>query len=92
MSDTFGKRGTVNHISELSKLAQQEYKRRHNMASHIHWELCGKDILERIKKWYEQTLDRVIENKGHQILCNMNIQCVQVIEDRRPDNWCSSYR
>ena len=44
-----GKRGeSVQHIiSECEKLAQKEYKRRHdNVAKKIHWELCKKNALE----------------------------------------------
>ena len=40
---------SVNHIvSECSKLAQKEYKRRHdNIGRIVHWKLCGKYELER---------------------------------------------
>ena len=34
---------TINHISVCSKLAQKEYKARHDWVGKvIHWEMCGK--------------------------------------------------
>ena len=45
---------TVSHIvSEYKKLAQMDYKRRHdNVAKMIHWRLCEKFILEKSDQWY----------------------------------------
>ena len=41
-------------ISECTKFAEREYKRRHNnVARIIHWSICGKHNLERTNKWYE---------------------------------------
>ena len=55
---------TVAHVvSECSKLAQTEYKRRHdNVARNIHWQLCGKCELERANNWYEQKPEGVVES------------------------------
>ena len=49
---------TVNHIiSEGSKLAQKEYKSRHDWVGKvIHWELCKKLKLHHTNKWYMQKL------------------------------------
>ena len=49
---------TISHIvSECEKLAQKEYKRRHdNVARIVHWKLCGKYNLKRSEKWYEHAL------------------------------------
>ena len=83
-----GKRGeSVQHIiSECEKLAQKEYKRRHdNVAKTIHWELCKKNALEHKEKWYEHNPEGVAENEGVKLLWDMNIQCDNVIEARRPD-------
>ena len=83
-----GKRGeSVQHIiSECEKLAQKEYKRRHdNVAKKIHWELCKKNGLEHKEKWYEHNPEGVQENEGVKLLWDMNIQCDNVIEARRPD-------
>ena len=78
----------VGHIiSECPKLAQKEYKRRHdNVARIIHWELCGKYQLERAEKWYEHKPEGVIENEEVKLLWDFNIQVDHTdIEHRRPD-------
>ena len=83
-----GKRGeSVQHvISECEKLAQKEYKRHHdNVAKKCHWELCKKNGLEHKEKWYEHKPEGVAENEGVKVLWDMNIQCDNVIEARRPD-------
>ena len=45
---------TISHIvSECSKLAQREYRRRHdNVARMVYWKLCEKSYLEKSEKWY----------------------------------------
>ena len=51
-----GEKGeSVNHIvCECKKLAQREYKQRHdNVTKVVHWELCEKYHLEKKDKWYE---------------------------------------
>eukprot|EP00795_Rhopilema_esculentum_P002688 gene2688-biopygen1093 len=55
---------TVHHIvSECKKMAQKEYKRRHeNVARMVHWHLCKKYNLERTEKLYEHTPVGVVEN------------------------------
>ena len=48
---------TISHLaSECSKLAQREYKRRHdNVARYINWQLCIKGGgAERADRWYNQ--------------------------------------
>ena len=78
---------SVMHIlSECSKLAQREYKRRHdNVARIVHWELCGMYKIERAKNWYEHEPKAVIESDEIKILWDFNIQCDHIIEHRRPD-------
>ena len=46
---------TISHIvSECEKLAQKEYKRRHdNVARIVHWKLCGQYNLKRSEKCNE---------------------------------------
>ena len=52
-------------VSECSKLAQTEYKGRHdNVARYIHWQLCGKCELERASNWYEQKPEGVLESEN----------------------------
>ena len=78
---------TVAHVvSECGKLAQTEYKGRHdNVARYFHWQLCGKCGLERANNWYEQKPERVVESENSKILWDFTIQCDQEIETRRPD-------
>ena len=50
----FGDRDeAINHIiSECSKLAQKEYKVRHDCVSKvIHWEMCRKFQFDQTNKW-----------------------------------------
>ena len=78
---------TVAHVvSECSKLAQTEYKGRHdNVARYIHWQLCGKCGLERASSWYEQKPEGVVESESFKILWDFPGQCDRKIEARRPD-------
>ena len=83
-----GKKGeSISHIvSECSKLAQKEYKRRHdNIARIIHWKLCDKYGLKKAEKWYEHEPCKVMESRDIKILWDFNIQCDHIIEARRPD-------
>ena len=83
-----GKKGeTVQHlISGCEKLAQKEYKRRHDtVAKKIHWDLCKKNGLEHAERWYEHVPEGAIENEEVKVLWDINIQCDNVIEARRPD-------
>ena len=77
---------TVNHIiSECSKLAQKEYKRRHDwVGKRIHWEVCRKNGIEVKPKWYEHQSEAVQENERCKILWDFIIQTDHVIEARRP--------
>ena len=83
-----GKAGeSIQHIvSACGKLAQKEYKRRHdNVARKIHWDICKEKGLECSEKWYEHAPEGVVENDDVKLLWDMNIQCDNVIEARRPD-------
>ena len=83
-----GEKGeTISHlVSECGKLAQREYKGRHdNVARYVHWQLCNKGNLERAEKWYEQQPEAVIENENFKLLWDFTIQCDRVIETRRSD-------
>ena len=78
---------TVNHIvSGCEKLAQREYKRRHdNVAKMVHWKLCEKYGFKSNEKWYEHEPESVVENDRVKLLWDVNIQCDHIIEARRPD-------
>ena len=83
-----GEKGeSIGHIvSECTKLAQREYKRRHdNVARYIHWTLCGNYSLKRASAWYNHKPEGVVENDDYKILWDVNIQCDQEIRERRPD-------
>ena len=83
-----GKRGeSIQHIvAECEKLAQRDYKRRHdNVAKKVHWDLCRKHGLQHSDKWYEHTPKGVVENEAVKILWDINVQCDNVIQARRPD-------
>ena len=78
---------TVMHIlSECEKLAQGEYKKRHDrVASIIHWELCGYHGFQRSKNWFEHHAQPVLENSDVKILWDFNMHTDRIIEARRPD-------
>ena len=77
---------SIDHIvSGCSKLAQKEYKRRHdNLGKIVHWKLARKYNFEAGDKWYEHEPESVLENEDYKILWDFSIQ-TDVIEARRPD-------
>ena len=77
---------TINHISECSKLAQREYKARHDWVGKvIHWEICKKFEFDHTNKWYMHNPAPVLENDTHKLLWDFNIQTDHLIPTRRPD-------
>ena len=78
---------TINHIiSECSKLAQKEYKARHDwFGKVIHWEMCKKFQFDYTNKWYMHNPAPVLKNDTHKLLWDFNIQTDQLITARRPD-------
>ena len=73
-------------ISECGKLAQHEYKRRHDdVARYIHWQLCQDMRIESCDKWYEHKPEFAMENRDYKIFWDFIIQCYQVIEAREPN-------
>ena len=84
----FGDRDeTINHIiSECSKLAQKEYKTRHDWVGKvIHWEMCKKFKFDHTNKWYIHNSASVLENDIRKLLCDFGIQTDHLILARRPD-------
>ena len=77
---------TINHIiSEWSKLAQKEYKARHDWVGKvIHWEMCRKFQFDHTNKWYMNNPAPVLENDSHKLLWDFNIQSDHLIPTRRP--------
>ena len=83
-----GRKGeSVQHlVCGCEKLPQKEYKRRHdNVAKKVHWDFCKKNELEHTEKWYEHVPEGVVENEEVKVLWDINVQCDNVIEARRPD-------
>ena len=61
---------SIHHIvSECPKLAQKEYKRRHDwVGKKIHWEVCKEEGFIVNEKWYEHLPEPVLQNEGYKIL------------------------
>ena len=77
---------TINHISECSKLAQREYKARHDWVGKvIHREMCKKFKFDHTNKWYMHNPAPVLENDTHKLLWDFNMQTDHLIPARRPD-------
>ena len=71
-------------VSGCSKLAQKEYKRRHdNLGKIVHWKLARKCNFEAGDKWYEH--ESVLENEAYELLWDFSIQTDHAIEAQRPD-------
>ena len=78
---------TINHIiSRCSKLAQKEYKARHDwVGKAIHLEMCKKFKFDHANKWYMHKPAHVLENDAHKPLWEFDIQTDHLIPTRRPD-------
>ena len=78
---------SIHHVvSECKKLAQREYKQRHDsVARFLHWELCGKYGMQRVEKWYEHQPEGVMESDEVKLLWDFMIQCDHMIVHRKPD-------
>ena len=78
---------TINHIvSECPKLAQREYKRRHDwVGRRIHWEICRANSIHVKSRWYKHQPEAVIENDSCKILWDFTVQADHFIIARRPD-------
>ena len=78
---------TINHIiSECSKLAQKEYKARHDWVGKvIHWEMCKKFKFDHTNKRYMHNLAPVQENDSHKLLSDFDIQTDPLISAWRAD-------
>ena len=78
---------TISHmISECSKLAQKEYKARHDWVGKvIHWEMCRKFQFDHTNKWCMHNPAPFLENDSHKLLWDFSIQTDHLIPARRPD-------
>ena len=60
---------TVNHIREYSKLAQKEYKIRHEWIGIVfHREFCTRSDFDNTEKWYLHKSESVLENEMHETI------------------------
>ena len=77
----------INHmISKCCKLAQKEYKTRHDWVGKvIHWVMYKKLKFDHMNKWYMHNPVSVLENDTHKLLWDFDIQTDQLILARRQD-------
>ena len=78
---------TINHIiRECSKLAQKEYKARHDWVGKvIHWEMCKKFKFDHANKWFMHNPAPVLENNTHKLLWDFIYKRDHQISARRLD-------
>ena len=78
---------TISHImSECSKLAQKEYKARHDLVGKvIHWDMCKKFKFDHTNKWYMHNPAPVLGNDTHKLPWDFNIQTDHLIPGKRLD-------
>ena len=73
-------------VNECCKLAQKEYKTRHDWVGNvIHWELGKKFKFDHKHKWYMHNPEAVLENDTHKLLWDFDIQKDHLILDKRLD-------
>ena len=56
-----------------------------HVAKKVHWDICKKNRLEHSEKSYEHAPEGAVENEEIKVLWDINIQCDNLIEARRPD-------
>jgi hypothetical protein len=81
------KEETIDHlVSACSKIAQTDYKERHNkVASMLHWNLCKKYHLPAADKWWEHKVEKVLQNDDVKILWDFKIQTDKHLAHNIPD-------
>ena len=80
------KKKTLKIMSECRKLAQKEYKTRHDwLGKVIHGEMCKKFKFNHTNKWYMHNPAPVLENNTHKLLWDFDIHTNHLISARRPD-------
>ena len=73
-------------ISKCSKLAQNEYKTRHDWAGKIiPRELCKKFEFDQMNNWYMHNSESVLQNETHKILWDFEIQTNHLKSARQLD-------
>ena len=78
---------TIDHlISSCSKIAQTDYKERHNkVTSMLHWNLCKKYHLPASEKWWEHYVEKVLQNEKVNILWDFKFQTDKHLAHNIPD-------
>lgn len=78
---------TVDHlVSACSKIAQTDYKERHNkVASMLHWNLCKKYNMPAVDKWWEHKVEKVVQKDDVKILWDFKIQTDKHLAHNIPD-------
>ena len=72
-------------VSGCPKLAQKQYKRRHdNVVRRVHWELCKKHGLESSDRWYENTPADVVEKDEVELYWHLTIQTDMTVAHNMP--------
>ena len=81
------KNETTDHlISSCSKIAQTDYKERHNkVVLMLHWNLCKKYHLPASKNWWEHNVEKVLQNEEINILWDFKIQTDKHLAHNIPD-------
>ena len=51
----------------------------------VHWKLCEKLNLEKSEKWSQHSPQTLTENVSYKLIWELNIQCDNVIMEKRPD-------
>ena len=76
----------LNASRNCYKLAQKEYKTRHDWVGNvILWEKCKKFKFDRTNKWYMHNPASVLENDTYKLLWDFDIQTDHLISARRSD-------
>ena len=78
---------TIDHVlSGCKKLAQHDYKARHDkVAAALHWNLCKKFGFKHHKQWYNHHAEKVLESDKVKLLWDFHIQTDHTVEHCRPD-------
>ena len=80
---------SVGHLaSGCGKLAQREYRRRHDrMGLRIYWELCKKHGVKHADVWYKEVAEevRVSDDGKIEIWWDRSVETTQELEHNRPD-------
>ena len=78
---------TVEHIiCCCKKIAQTDYKERHNkVAAMLHWNICKKFNFPVSKNWWDHKVEKVMESESVKILWDFRIQTDKHLDHNTPD-------